>query len=286
LGFHLRKPASRLDGIGNLERSGPFHHCIATSLFYGDERFKIGEESAQRATIRRKSLQCVQRIALEFRGQPVAHQRCAGLLDAGPPDGGKRLKERAQAWNVDWPGVVAFEVDQLCDQRPVAEARQRIDMMHGLMPAIELPLDLLDHMGELFPAMAQIALLHARIGAQAGYLIADGLKDSVTVLIDVRHHHTAVLQSFLFQALAHNIDGCLLLAHDEGALSTADGIRDDVDNRLALAGARRPLQQQPGSMAGGEYGRLLRGIAGGAEEAIGLARGRGGRMLCRGIRNT
>src|SRR5215831_10372594 len=105
-------------------------------------------------------------------------------------------------------------------------------------------------------------------GVQRFDLLSDGAYDRFTIAIDVRDHDEPLVEVFPLKALADDIKRGLLLANHKKRLLPANGIGDHIDDRLALARARRPFDNESWRGAGFKYRCFLRGVAVCGEKAV------------------
>src|SRR6185369_9950330 len=94
--------------------------------------------------------------------------------------------------------------------------------------------------------------------------------DSLAIRVHVRDHHQPPAESLSLETLANDVQRRLFLTDDEHAAPPPHDVRHHVDDRLALAGARRPFDDQPGRIACLEYRGLLRRITVAGEVAFDL----------------
>ena len=112
-------------------------------------------------------------------------------------------------------------------------------------------------------------------------LVANRPDDRAPVLVHVGDHDHAVAEAFGLQPLAHDLQGRVLLAHEQQGPLAADGVGHEIDDGLALAGPRRPLHDQPAAAACAQDRGLLRRVARHGEVAVDLPGRRGCRLLLR-----
>src|SRR3546814_8780174 len=79
--------------------------------------------------------------------------------------------------------------------------------------------------------------------------------DLLTILVDVIDHDDPLTETSGIESLVDDLERRLLLTDHKQAAAGADRIGDHVDDRLALAGTRRPFHQQPATIARLQHSR-------------------------------
>jgi hypothetical protein len=92
-------------------------------------------------------------------------------------------------------------------------------------------------------------------------LSAEGQQGGPAVGHSIVEQEEPILQPFRSEPLPHNLQRRLLLANDQDAFASPDAVADDVYDRLALAGARRPLDDQAWMAPRPEHGGFLRRVS-------------------------
>src|ERR1700751_4975966 len=83
---------------------------------------------------------------------------------------------------------------------------------------------------------------------KAVHLVAHGLESGKPVEFHIVDLETKVAQSGGSQTLKHDTGGSLLLANHENRALVREGIADDVDDGLRLAGSGRTVHDQAGRL--------------------------------------
>ena len=83
-------------------------------------------------------------------------------------------------------------------------------------------------------------------GTEGRNLIAQRTEDALAVAVDIVDHEKALSEPLRVHPLLHHLERCLLLADDQSGLTAPDDVGQDVDDRLALAGSGRSLDEETG----------------------------------------
>ncbi|MNT08934.1 hypothetical protein D3C72_1436930 [compost metagenome] len=139
--------------------------------------------------------------------------------------------------------------------------------MQALVEAIEFAFEGFDARRHLL-ALTEQAFPFVAAGEQGFQLFTNAADDRFAVAVDVVEHDDALAQPLGYQTLVHHLQRRVLLADDEQAALPANGVGDHVDDGLALAGPRRPLDQQAWALARLQHGGFLGRVAGDSEVAL------------------
>src|SRR3546814_8475125 len=126
-----------------------------------------------------------------------------------------------------------------CAMLPIEFALERLDAgghLLTLLPPARRAIGALVKLRELFPYRAD---------------------NRLTILVDVMDHDDPLTETSGIESLVDDLERRLLLTDHKQAAAGADRIGDHVDDRLALAGTRRPFHQQPATIARLQHRRFL-----------------------------